>query len=58
MLYKIENYEQATLFEKWAKKNGVLFEELDEGNYADVCPECGDSEFWHYGHCSHCGYEI
>ncbi len=22
------------------------------------CPECGDDEFWYYGKCGHCGYEI
>jgi len=45
MLYKIENYEQAALFEKWAKENAISFEELNDGNYVDACPECGDSEF-------------
>ena len=22
------------------------------------CPNCGDDEFWHYGKCGHCGYEV
>lgn len=22
------------------------------------CPSCGDDEFWYYGKCGHCGYEI
>ena len=58
MLYKIPNYIEACKFEKWAKDNHIVFEELDEGNYCDACPECGDSEFWHDGHCSHCGFDI
>lgn len=58
MLYKIENYEQAAIFEKWAKENAISFEELNDGNYVDACPGCGDSEFWYNGHCGHCGYNI
>ena len=22
------------------------------------CPSCGDDEFWYYGKCGHCGYEV
>ena len=58
MLYKISNWEQAIAFEKWAKENNVTFEELDEGNYLEECPECGDFEFWHGEHCGHCGFDI
>lgn len=58
MLYRIENYEQAIQFENWAKENAVLFVELDDGNYVDACPECGDFEFWHSGNCGHCGFSI
>lgn len=37
-----------------------------EGNIIDdskhivmtSCPSCGDDEFWYYGKCGHCGYEI
>ena len=57
-LYKIDNMEQAFTFEKWAKENNIKFEKLDEGNYLDACPECGDYEFWHGGHCGHCGFDI
>lgn len=58
MIYKIENWEQAVAFEKWAKENNIQIEKLDEGNYVEECPECGDYEFWHNGHCGHCGYDI
>ena len=57
MLYKVSDL-QADLFELVMKENGIDFEAVDEENYADVCPECGDGEFWHYGHCSHCGYDL
>lgn len=57
-LYMISNCEQEGTFEKWAKENNISFEELDEGNYARWCPECGDSEFWHEGHCGHCGFSL
>lgn len=57
-LYAIDNCEQAAAFEKWAKENDILYKELDEGNYVDECPECGDIEFWHSVHCSHCGFSI
>lgn len=56
MLYKIQDWNQAVAFESWAKENNVSFEKLDEGNYVEACPDCGDSEFWHGGRCSHCGY--
>lgn len=56
MLYKIQNQNHAVAFENWAKENNVSFEELDEGNYVDACPDCGASEFWHGGTCGHCGY--
>lgn len=58
MLYRIESYEQAILFEEWAKGNGIAFDELNEGNYIEECPRCGEYEFWHSGHCSHCGYDM
>lgn len=58
MIYKITNYKKAILFEQWAKDNDVYYEELDEGNYVDKCPECGDDEFWHNGCCGHCGCNI
>lgn len=58
MLYKIDNWEQAIAFEKWAEGNNIQFEKLDEGNYVDTCPECGDYEFWHSGHCGHCGFDL
>ncbi len=58
MLYKISNWEQQIAFEKWAEENNIQFEKLDEGNYVDACPECGDYEFWHGGHCGHCGFEV
>lgn len=57
-VYKINDWEHATAFEKWAKENNISFEELDEGNYVDACPDCGDGEFWHNGHCGHCGYDL
>lgn len=58
MLYKIDNWEQAIAFEKWAEGNNIQFEKLDEGNYVDTCPECGDYEFWHSRHCGHCGFDL
>jgi len=57
MMYRIPDYENSCLFESWALSYGIDFELLDDGNYLDACPECGDSEFWHGGHCSHCGYD-
>ena len=57
-LYKIDNYEQAIAFEKWAEENSISFEELDRGNYLDCCPNCNESEHWCCGHCGNCGYEI
>lgn len=58
MLYKIVYWEQIVAFEKWAKENHISYEEVNEGNYADACPGCGDSEFWYDGHCGHCGYSL
>ena len=48
----------ALAFEQIMDENGIWYEELDDENYLEVCPNCGDGEFWHYGHCSHCGYEV
>lgn len=39
-----------------AGENHIAFEELDERNYVDMCPECSDQEFWHSGRCGHCGF--
>lgn len=55
-LYKIEDDAAAAAFEKWAGENHIAFEELDERNYVDMCPECSDQEFWHSGRCGHCGF--
>ena len=57
-LYKIDNYEQAVAFEKWAEENNISFEELCSDNYLDSCPECKEYEHWHSGHCGNCGYSI
>lgn len=45
-------------FHDWAEENDIQFEELESENYLESCPECGDYEFWHYGHCTHCRFEI
>ena len=58
MIYKIDNWEQQVAFEKFAEENNISFEKLDEGNYLDTCPKCGDYEFWYNGHCGHCGYDV
>ena len=58
MLIKIPCWEDEFLFQNLAVEHGLFYEELDEGNYLEVCPNCGDGEFWHHGHCSHCGYEV
>ena len=58
MLYKINDWNQAAAFEKWAEENGIEFEQLDDENYLDSCPNCGDSDFWHGGHCGHCGHDV
>ena len=58
MLYKINDWNQAAAFEKWAEENGIEFEQLDDGNYLGSCPNCGDSDFWHGGHCGHCGHDV
>lgn len=57
-LYRIKSDEQAIAFEKWAEENNISFEELCNGNYVDECPNCHESEHWHYGHCGNCGCGI
>ena len=57
-LYTIEDDAAAAAFEKWAEENHIAFKELDERNYVDTCPECGDQEFWHGGRCGHCGFTL
>lgn len=57
-LYRIENYEYAIAFEKWAEENNISFEELCNDNYLNECPNCHEFEHWNYGHCGNCGYEI
>lgn len=58
MLYRISKWEDIAKFELWAEIQNISFEKLDEGNYLDYCPNCGEYEIWHGGHCSRCGYEI
>ena len=48
----------AIVFIQLMKENGIWYEELEDENYLEVCPNCNDSEFWHYGRCGHCGYEV
>lgn len=55
-IYRI-SYMDVGLAEAALKEAGIQFEELDEGNYFDECPECGEYEFWHDGHCSYCGFD-
>ena len=57
MLYRISDWNDAIAFETWATSCNIQFEELDEGNYMSKCPQCHDTEYWHDGCCSHCGYE-
>ena len=58
MIYRIENWEQAIAFENWAEANHIPFEKLDEGNYVDTCPHCGEYEHFHDGHCGNCGFDV
>lgn len=58
MLYFIENENDSFAFEKWAKENNISFNCLDEGCYVDICPCCGEREYWHYGSCGNCGFNL
>lgn len=58
MIIKIPCWEDELLFQNLAIEHGLFYEELDEGNYAEVCPACDDYEFWHNGHCSHCDFSL
>lgn len=42
--------------EKLASENNIKLERMDDDNYTDRCPSCGDSEFWSGGVCHHCGF--
>ena len=57
MLYRVDDA-QADRLELIMSERKINFETLDELNYADACPGCGDGEFWHSGHCSHCGFDL
>lgn len=57
MIIKVDvPFEKQDQFIESVQNLGFKVQELDEGNYFDTCPECGDFEFWSHGICSHCAY--
>lgn len=58
MIIKIPCPEDELVFQTLALEYDLFYERLDEGNYAEECPSCGEYKFWHNGHCGNCGYEL
>lgn len=58
MIIKIPCRGDKLVFQSLAVEYNLFYEELDEGNYAEACPRCDEYEFWHNGHCSHCGFDL